>query len=77
MAVIYCEYCHLYIDEDWNVEHFLVEDDRYGCIVEEEHKEEEIRKEVEEINKRLDEFSDAFNKAFNKMLKDKEREDET
>ena len=23
MSILYCEYCHEYIDEDFNVEHFL------------------------------------------------------
>ena len=36
MAIEYCEYCHKYIDLDYNVEHFDVEDPKYPCIKAEE-----------------------------------------
>lgn len=31
MAIQYCEYCHKYIDLDWNCEHF---DDNNNCEIE-------------------------------------------
>lgn len=36
MAIEYCHYCHKYIDLDYNVEHFMVEDERYSCCKAEE-----------------------------------------
>ena len=36
MSVMYCSYCHLYIDTDYDVEHFDVEDERYECAKAEE-----------------------------------------
>ena len=30
MSVVYCEYCHEYVDLDFNVEHF--DDDGETCI---------------------------------------------
>lgn len=36
MSIEYCEYCHRYIDLDYNSEHFDVEDERYPCVKAEE-----------------------------------------
>tara|TARA_R110000803_G_scaffold61223_1_gene120969 strand:- start:6355 stop:6480 length:126 start_codon:yes stop_codon:yes gene_type:complete len=38
MSVMYCEYCHSYIDTDFNVDHFTDEDGNESdkCIEEQE-----------------------------------------
>lgn len=30
MSILYCEYCHEYIDTDYNAEHFTDEDGEYS-----------------------------------------------
>lgn len=38
MSVVYCEYCHTYIDTDFNAEHFVDEngDESEICIEQQE-----------------------------------------
>ena len=42
MPIQRCEYCNITIDLDENVDHFLPEDDKYECVIEEEDNQEDL-----------------------------------